>query len=280
MPQSLNRSAWRKFLLVSIYLLPPAAMLASYYLNLIDVSVVTAFGVPIAIDMAIKVFFSPWLKRRWETGDKREATLDKRPFVLVLRPFYSPLVERRPSSLRNNQGTIVNDFCGRLQRLKDFSVVCLGEGEPVSGQAEPSEFVRIEPMRDRWQEVFAYLAVRCAAIIVIPDATNGCLRELKAFGLVPRLLRITLVWMPREQRRRVVATRWEANRRALIQHRFQLPPYNARGLLYGTKPDFSIDQVRAFTGRLEEAAVDEIRRIAHPGSSGLGEALAMLDVKG
>jgi hypothetical protein len=205
---------------------------------------------------------------------------DKRQFVLVLRPFKSPLVERRPGSLRKFEGTIINDFCSRLQSSENFSVVCVGEGEPVSGDKEPSAFVRVEPTRDKWFEVFTTLAARCVAIIAIPDVTEGCISELRVLSKYPGVLRKTLVWMPREQRRRIVATRWEANRLALIQHELKLPPYDARGLMYRPKTDFSIDVVSTFAGHPEDTAVKEISHMVVPVRPGLGEALKELDAKG
>lgn len=283
MPANSNKLLWRRLLLLLLYLLLPALAMTFVFTSSIDSTwrfYLLSLAVLCAVYLAITVVVVPRLKRRWETSDKREATSDDRQFVLVLRPFNSPLVERRPGSLGKSEGTIVNNFCSRLQSLGNFSVACIGDGASVSGDKEPSEFVRVEPARDKWFEVFTLLAARCVAIIVIPDATDGCIRELLVLSKYPTVLRKTLVWMPREQHKDIVLIRWEANRRNLSPHGLRLPPYDKRGLMYRPKTDFSIDVVSRFTGRPEDAAVKEISNMVVPARPGLREALKELDVKG
>jgi hypothetical protein len=285
MPQTLFKSFWRRWLLWLLFLSPlVATWVASEYVTKYVkpslVSIVLPFVGYSAIGTVIGVFVGPWLKDRWGTRDKCEARSDSRRFVLVLRPFSSPLVDL-PNSGPHYRGKIVAEFCSAMIKKSDFAVVCIGQGERVSHDVTPSEFIRVEPPADRWMETFAALGLGCAAIIVIPEATDGCLRELRTISRIPEGLSKTLVWMPRARgRRQVVAKQWEAVRCNLTQFGFKLPPYDARGQLYRPNADFSVDEAMPFVRRIEEAAVNEISQITSRDSRGLDEALDWLREKG
>jgi hypothetical protein len=185
-----------------------------------------------AVNLTVFLWVLPRIQWKYDKEIRQRARTDLREYVLVLRSFESQILRIKGQT---EPGNLMLEVCDAIPR--DLAVVCIGRGDTIRGLMQLGAFVPLRPPNPQWEEVFKYLATCSRAIIVTPEATNGCIREMRMIVPSPILLAKTLVWMPHAHQK-TVKPAWNQTRSRL--HGFlSLPEYDAGGMLYRPNPDFS-----------------------------------------
>jgi hypothetical protein len=101
--------------------------------------------------------------------------------------------------------------------------------------------VILKTQENDWQQSVLSVARRCWLVVVFPSPTKGCVEELCMLASDPGLLEKTILFMPPTPKglnrflsrgNADFSADWEAVRMELSAHKFNLPAYDPRGMLF------------------------------------------------
>lgn len=277
-----NATGWRQ----GVLLRRAGCLLLLAFFALVPMWAITFFGKPslwmfaagiasfMATGLITQVWVMPAMQKKFDREVRRYAQDDPREYVVLLRGFASPVLKLK--SREPEPGNLMSEIAGAVPDY--LASVCIGAGETIRGLMGPSSYVPLQPPDQDWIKVFAVVAPGARAIVITPNATPGCLTELRLIASRPWLLERTLVWMPYADHKGV-ETAWNQIRSDLSDL-YSFPEYDARGVLYRPNADFSPrTSWHPKKGKLREGieqALAEIPRCRYS----LQSALAELDQQG
>jgi len=273
----------RRGCLILVYLLGAAPPLLFVFLNDESYrwsSTLWIFGAMIAAFFAVRMTTQMWvmpaLQAKFDKEMRQYARDDTREYVVLLRGFTSQILKRKSGGGGPEPGNLMVEIANAIP--DHLAVVCIGAGETIRGLGAPSTYTPLQPSNQDWVKVLAVVAVGARAIVITPNATPGCVLELRGIAGIPELLEKTLVWMPYAEHKGV-AKGWNQTK-SMLNSAYRLPEYDERGLLYRPNADFSIrtgwHPKKSKLGEAMEQVLSEMPRSAYS----LQFALAKLDQEG
>jgi hypothetical protein len=250
--------------------------------------------------------FGSWTRLR-RARINAEARMDDRAAVLLLRSF-------RDTAFQEEQGQMYPLLAALSVAVLPFPLmsIALSAGEEriliteidrllgdkvrvlmLSPRGVKSAFglysdhleIRV---KDRlWEKAFLLLAQSCRAILLVPSATSGLLREVELLRSRSDLLQRTVVILPPRERqqhgwwrftsyRHDPAKSWLAVRQAWNSLSLRLPAYPDRGIAFLPEQDFSVRKGVSLNGSIGTLGA----AVAHLLPSKSGEVPASLAIAG
>jgi hypothetical protein len=239
---------------------------------------------------------------------KAEARMDERPAVLLLRSFKDTALQGEPSRLNtlmpavaltvfplsafwfaisNGEERILINEIDRLLG-NTVRVLMLRPRRVKSAFTIDSRHVEIGVKDRLWEEAFLLLAQSSKAILLVPSATLGLLREVELLRRRSDLLERTVVILPPLVRRQFTwhsfrffwnpAKSWLAVRKAWHSSSLSLPAYPDRGIAFLPNQDFSVRRAISLDGTIETLGAVVAHLLPSEGSGG-STSLAMASIE-
>ena len=266
-------------------------------------------GVDLAVFSFVGIFLFSLLfglaNRLRRVRIRATARMDERPAIFLLRSFRDTALQEEPSRFRplmlaasltvlpfplaplalskGEERNLINDIDRVLGNAA--RILMLSPRGVKSAFTVDSHYLEIAVKAELWEQAFLLLAQSSRAIVMIPSATSGILREVELLRRRPDLLKRTVVVLPPVVRKRFTwyghdrAKGWKTVREAWRASSLSLPAYPEAGMAFSPNQDFSVGRGVSLNGSIGTLGAAVAHLLPSDGNSCSSSSLAMAGIE-